>query len=260
MITLNPRQQSIAQLAKEQGFVMIEALAAQLDVTTQTIRRDIGYLCEQGVLSRFHGGAAFRSSVANIPYEARRETLAREKEAIATAVAAEIENASSIFLDIGTTAEAVARKLHDKQGLRIVTNNLNVVPILSAKEDFEIIVACGNVRHRDLAITGDACAEFVERFKLDYSVLGVVAISPNGDILDFTLEESRLTQAIVRCGRRAFVVADHSKFGRPAMVKVAHLSQVDTLFTDQALPAAFADLPSIVRVSTAPETTAAGAR
>lgn len=230
---LSTRQTSIVQLAREQGFVMIEALAEQMGVTTQTIRRDIGALCDNGTLSRFHGGASYRSSTANTPYEARRDTLAEEKEAIAKRVAQEIPDDSSVFIDIGTTAEAVARELLAKRGLRIVTNNLNVVSLFAGKDDADITVTCGQLRQRDLALMGDACAEFVERFQLDFSVLGVVSIAAQGDILDFSLDDGRLTQAILQCGRRAFVVADHSKFGRPAVAKVGHLRQAHSVFTDR---------------------------
>jgi len=230
---LSARQQTIVQLARDNGFVMIETLAEQLQVTTQTIRRDIGALCDAGVLTRFHGGASYRSSVANVPYEARRDTLSTEKEAIAQAVAAEIADASSVFIDIGTTAETVARALVGKRDLRIVTNNLNVVSIFAGKDDVDITVSCGQIRQRDLAILGDASAEFVERFQLDFSILGVVSITAGGDILDYSLGDARLTQAILGCGRRAFVVADHSKFGRPSIAKVAHVRHAHTLFTDR---------------------------
>ncbi|MGB6102634.1 MAG: DeoR/GlpR family DNA-binding transcription regulator [Pusillimonas sp.] len=229
---LLPRQQAIVQLAKERGFVTIDDLSERLNVTTQTIRRDINQLCEQGMLSRFHGGAAFRSSIANLPYETRRDSLAQEKMRIAELVAAEISDNASVFIDIGTTAEAVAARLLGRRNMRIVTNNLNVVESLGSREDFEIIVTGGAVRYADRAIMGEATAAFIRQFHLDYAILGVVAISSEGDVLDFFLEEKPVTQAILGCARNAFVVADHSKFGRDAMVKVAHLSQADALFTD----------------------------
>jgi DeoR family glycerol-3-phosphate regulon repressor len=248
---LTPRQHAILQQAKDNGFVMIDAVAAQLGVTTQTIRRDITVLCEEGVLSRFHGGAAFQSSTANIPYEARRGSFQKEKELIASMVVDEIGNGSSVFLDIGTTAEAVARKLRERKELRILTNNLNVVSIFADREDSAITVVCGTLRHRDLAINGEAAAEFVARFHLDFSILGVVALTEEGDILDFSIDEAGLTQAILKCGRRSFVVADHSKFGRPAIVKVAHLDQVDTLFTDSLPAKNWSNLAEIVRLRVA---------
>jgi len=232
MIALNLRQQHIANAAREKGFVTIDGLAAALDVTPQTVRRDINFLCEHGILARFHGGAAYRSSIANMPYETRAGSMAEEKAAIAARVAAEIPDASSVFIDIGTTAEAVADALRARSNLRVLTNNLNVVRLLAAKEDFEITVTGGIVRNRDLAIAGATSTAFVERYRLDYSILGVVAIDATGALLDFHADEAALTQAIINCGRQCFVVADSSKFGRNAIARVAKLSQTSALFTD----------------------------
>lgn len=237
MNALNPRQRAVVQLVREHGYATVDELVAKLSVTHQTIRRDINYLCEQGVLSRFHGGAAFRSSIVNLPYETRQGSLAAEKEAIGKAVAAVIPDSSSVFIDIGTTAEAVAVQLLEKRGLRIVTNNLNVVSILCKKDDFDIVVCGGTVRSRDLAIVGETSREFVSRFQVDYAILGVVAIAEDGSILDFYIDEAPLTQAIIGCGRNVFVVADRSKFGRHAMARVAHLSQATAVFTDAPLAA-----------------------
>jgi DeoR family glycerol-3-phosphate regulon repressor len=236
MNALNPRQQAVVQFARERGYVTVEDLVERLSVTHQTIRRDINQLCDQGILSRFHGGAAFRSSVANLPYEARQGSLAEEKQVIARAVAAEIPDQSSVFIDIGTTAEAVASALLAKTRLRVVTNNINVVSLLAKKEDFDITVCGGTVRNRDLAVVGASATTAISQFQVDFAILGVVAIAEDGSVLDFYADEGPLTQAVIRAGRKVFVVADHSKFGRHAMAKVAHLSQVSAVFTD-ALPA-----------------------
>ena len=91
------------------------------------------------------------------------------------------------------------------------------------------------MRNRDLAVVGQTTTEFVSRFHVDYAIIGVVAIARDGSILDFSVDEEPLTQAIIGCGRHAFVVADRTKFGRPAMARVAHLSQVAALYTD-AIP------------------------
>ena len=232
MVALNPRQQTLVQLARERGYVTVEELVERLAVTHQTVRRDINFLCDEGILSRFHGGAAFRSSVSNLPYEARRDTMSDEKGAIARAVAADIPDHSSVFIDIGTTAEAVAGALMARNGLRVVTNNINVISMLAKKDDFELVVCGGSVRNRDLAVVGQTTTEFVGRFQLDYSIIGVVAIAADGSVLDFSVDEEPLTQAIIRCARNSFVVADRTKFGRHAMAKVAHLSQVTALYAD----------------------------
>ena len=235
MSTLNPRQQFICNLARERGFVMIDALAAELSVTTQTIRRDLNVLCDQGMLSRFHGGAAYRSSVENMAYEARLGTLSAEKEQIARIVASRIPDDSSVFIDIGTTCEAVSRALLEKRGLRVVTNNLHVISALAGKSDIELAIAGGDVRQRDLAVVGAAATSFISKFEVDVSILGVVGISESGDILDFSANEEFLTQAIISIGRKTIIVADHTKFGRPALAKVAHIRQVDSIISDSSL-------------------------
>lgn len=235
MAALNPRQQTLVQLARERGYVTVEELVERLAVTHQTVRRDINLLCDEGILSRFHGGAAFRSSVSNLPYEARRDSMSDEKGAIARAVAADIPDHSSVFIDIGTTAEAVAAALLARNGLRVVTNNINVISMLAKKDDFELVVCGGSVRNRDLAVVGQTTTDFIGRFHVDYSIIGVVAIAADGSVLDFSMDEEPLTQAIIRCARNSFVVADRTKFGRHAMAKVAHLSQVTALYAD-ALP------------------------
>ena len=230
---LTPRQQTVVQMARERGYVTVEELVEKLDVTHQTVRRDLTFLCDHGVLARFHGGATFRTSVANVPYEARRDSLIEEKAKIGHAVAAEIPDRSSVFIDIGTTAEAVAMSLREKSGLRIVTNNINVINLLATKADFEIVVCGGTIRNRDLAVVGEAARNFVEQFRVDFAILGVVGIAEDGSILDFSIDEKPLTQAIIRCGRKVFVVADHTKFGRYAVAKVAHLSEVNVVCSDQ---------------------------
>lgn len=240
MAALNPRQQLLVQLARERGYVTVEELVERLEVTHQTVRRDINLLCDEGLLSRFHGGAAFRSSVTNLPYEARRDSMSEEKSRIAEAVAADIPDHSSVFIDIGTTAEAVAAALMVRSGLRVVTNNINVISLLSKKEDFELVVCGGSVRNRDLAVVGQTTTEFIGRFHVDFAVIGVVAIAPDGSVLDFSVDEEPLTQAIIGCARQAFVVADRTKYGRHAMAKVAHLSQVAAVYSDALPDAAWA--------------------
>lgn len=231
-LALNPRQQEIVHLAREHGHITVDELVGKLGVTHQTVRRDVNLLCEAGILLRFHGGAAFRSSTSNLPYEARQESLAAEKQVIARAVAAEIPDHSSVFIDIGTTAEAVAQELRQRSGLRVVTNNLNVANLLAKREDYEITICGGTLRGRDMAVSGETATEFVRRFRVDFAILGIVGLAEDGSILDFFIDEAPLTQAIIGCGRQVFAVADHSKFGRQATAKVAHIRDVDAVFTD----------------------------
>ncbi|SEQ14048.1 transcriptional regulator, DeoR family [Azotobacter beijerinckii] len=230
-MSLAPRQQNILDLVRERGYVSIEELAHSFAVTPQTIRRDINQLAEQGLLRRYHGGAAYDSSVENTAYAMRTGQMHDEKRRIAEAVAAAVPDHASLFINIGTTTEAIARALLGHQALKVITNDLHVAGILGAKEDFEVLVAGGKVRN-DGGIVGQATVDFIQQFKVDYALVGISGIDEDGSLLDFDFREVRVSRAILDNARQVFLAADSSKFGRNAMVRLGSIAQVDRVFTD----------------------------
>lgn len=233
----NPRQSSLLDLVQQQGPISVEALAERFGVTLQTVRRDIALLARAGLLQRFHGGVrAPASTTENIAYRQRRELNAAAKRAIARAVAQEVPAGCSLFLNIGTTTEAVARELVRHDGLRVVTNNLNVAAILSVNPACEVIVAGGVVRARDQGIVGEATVDFIRQFRLDIGLIGISSIEPDGSLRDFDYREVKVARAIIEQSRQVWLAADHSKFNREAMVELGRLEHVDALFTDRPPP------------------------
>ena len=230
------RRAQIVDLVRRQGFVSIDALAQRFAVTPQTVRRDINALCDQAVLQRHHGGAALASSVENIAYPERQVLHVEEKRRIARLVAAHIPHHASLFINIGTTTEEIAKQLMHHVGLRVITNNLNVAAILSGKGDFQVTVAGGVVRARDRGIVGEAAIDLIRQFRVDVGVIGISGIDLDGTLLDFDYQEVRVAQAIIDNSRQVFLAADHSKFGRNAMVRLGGLEDVDALFTDAPPP------------------------
>jgi DeoR family glycerol-3-phosphate regulon repressor len=137
----NPRQIKLLSVVQATGSVTVERLADQLDVTLQTVRRDVQRLADEGLLTRFHGGVRVPgSTVENMAYPQREILHADGKARIARAVAAALPHGCSLILNIGTTTEAIARALMQHTGLRVITNNLNVAAILSANPNCEVIV------------------------------------------------------------------------------------------------------------------------
>jgi len=147
-----------------------------------------------------------------------------------------IENNTSLFINIGTTTEYVANELTHHSKLRIITNNLNVAAIMSKKEDFEVIVTGGIVRSRDGGITGEAAVKFIRQFKVDIGIIGISGIDLDGTLLDFDFREVHVARTIIENSRKVYLVADHSKFGRNAMVKLGSIAEIDTLITDRQPP------------------------
>lgn len=229
------RHPEILEIARRDGMVTVEGLAARFDVTHQTIRRDLSDLAAMGKLERVHGGAIPAAGTVNIEYEARRALNHTGKAAIARACAACIPSASAVCLNIGTTTEAVAGDLLTHAGLTVVTNNMNVARILSGNPGCRVIVTGGVLRDADGGLLGPLASDAIRQFKFDIAVIGCSAIDRDGDLLDFDVEEVRISQAIVAQSRQVFLVADRSKFGRSAPARIGSLAQVDRLFTDLAL-------------------------
>ncbi|MEH0076752.1 DeoR/GlpR family DNA-binding transcription regulator [Pannonibacter sp. Pt2] len=229
------RQPEILELARQQGKVTVEGLAAHFGVTVQTIRRDLAELADSGRLERVHGGAILPSGVSNIGYEDRRNLNREAKAAIAEACAKAIPENASVFLNIGTSTEAVARALLHHRNLMAVTNNMNVANILAANPDCQVIVAGGALRRTDGGLVGTLTMRTIEQFRFDFAVIGCSALDEDGDLLDFDIQEVGVSQTIIQQARKTFLVSDHSKFLRGAPVRIASLSEIDTFFTDRPL-------------------------
>ena len=230
---MSSRQNQIVSLVQGQGFVSIDWLARHLAVTPQTVRRDIKQLAADGLLRRHHGGVDLPMGAENHPYTSRQVLCLSEKQRIAALLAREIPDRASCLIGIGTTNEEIAKQLVDRQGLRVITNNLNVAAILGANEGCEVLIAGGRIRNRDRCTTGPATVDFIAQFKTDFGILGIGGIDAEGTLLDFDYQDVRVAQAIIANSRTVFLAADHSKFGRNAMVRLAPLGAVDALFTDR---------------------------
>ena len=236
----NPRQTEVLEEVRRLGLASVEALAARFGVTLQTVRRDIKLLAEAGLLARFHGGARLlRSTTENIAYRQRQQMNQAAKQRIARALAAAVPAGCSLILNIGTTTEAIARELLRHQGLRVITNNLNVAGILADNAGCEVIVAGGVVRSRDRGIVGEMTVDFIKQFKVDIGLIGISGIEADGSLRDFDYREVKVSRAIIEHSREVWLAADHSKFNRPAMVELARLNDLDRLFTDQPPPVPF---------------------
>jgi DeoR family glycerol-3-phosphate regulon repressor len=172
------------------------------------------------------------SGVENVAYDSRRQLAANEKQIIGLRAAELIPNNCSLFINIGTTTEEVARALIHHEGLLVITNNIHVATILMPCPKIDVIVAGGNLRRSDGGIVGETAVDFISQFKVDHAVIGASAIDDDGAMLDFDFREVRVAQAIVSNARNIILVADSMKFTRSAPVRIGHLSQVDVFVTD----------------------------
>lgn len=233
MMTLSDRHQNIVELVKRRGKISVEELVSEFGVTAQSIRADLRVLAEKNQVVRFHGGVQLPDTKRNVEYEARRSMAADEKAAIGRGTAQLVPNKASLFINIGTTTEAVARALEGHEGLLVVTNNINVADSLRFCAAIDVVIAGGKVRQTDGGIVGEEAVDFISQFKVDLAIIGVSAIDPDGTLLDYDIREVRVAQAILENARRTILVADSTKLSRTAPVRLGTLSHIDVMVTDR---------------------------
>jgi len=233
IMQLTARHNTILEIARRQGQVLVDDLVTEFNVTPQTVRKDLNDLCRARLLRRIHGGALYPSGVENMEYEARRRIAAHEKEAIGKAAAEIIPDGASLFINIGTTTEAVSHALIGHSQLMVITNNINVANILRVHTAIEVVVAGGVVRASDGGIVGEAAVDFIRQFKVDYAIIGASAMDEDGALLDFDFREVKVAQAILANARHVILVSDATKLERTAPVRIGDISQVHTFITDR---------------------------
>ena len=231
------RTEQILRMARQDGSVTTDRIASAFGVTVQTARRDLTRLCAAGQLVRVHGGAVLPLRTGHIDRPRRRELQTQAKLAIARKAAAQIPDGASVFLDIGTTLEAVAEIIAARTGLMIITNNLHVANRLSETPDIDVIVAGGTLRPSDGGLVGEVTAGFMRQFRPDIALMGASALSLDGDALDHDFREVCVAQAVIGLARRTLLLADSSKFERHAPVRIGRIADFDAFVTDLAPPA-----------------------
>lgn len=236
----NDRARTILALVSELGFQSIEALAERFGVSTQTIRRDVNALCDRGLCRRRHGGIDVLPEGENLAYLTRRILNHEAKRAIANLVAQQVPDGASLFFGIGTTPEQCAHALLERQGLRVMTNNLNVAATLMRNPSCQITIAGGRLRNQDNDVVAGEAHQFFSRYSVDIGIYGVGGVALDGGLLDFSPDEVCMREALAQHCRQRFLVLDHSKFGRRATVRGGNMAQATHVFTDQPVPPAIA--------------------
>lgn len=242
------RQYSILEWVREQEHVEVEDIARRFGVTTQTIRRDINRLCEQGLLRRRYGGVSLPTSASNSPIGGYQVRNLQGKQQIAARVAADIPENATVSLGVGSSIELVAQALIHHQSLRILTNNLSVASALSGNSGIEVIVSGGQYRHNDHDVVGPEVTNFFSSFVTDFGIISTGSMDLQNGLMDYDIREAEVSRAVIANTRARLLVADHSKWTLNSYCKVASFKYVDRFYTDAILNEHRAKLPNSVEV------------
>jgi DeoR family glycerol-3-phosphate regulon repressor len=243
-----PRLERIMARLEAEHRVSVADLAGVFGVSEETIRRDLRELEQNGRCARIYGGAILRQSGQDRPIIQRARMNQREKQSIAEIAARLVSPGMSMFLDTGTTTSALAQRLASMRGLKVFTNSLDIATLLGKSGEHEVFVTGGTVRANDNALIGYAADEAARRHAFDIAFMGIAAIDAEHGLMDFAQDEAGLRRTLVRQARRNIILADHSKFGRRALIRTVELEAIQVLITDRAPPAAFASMLDAARI------------
>jgi DeoR family glycerol-3-phosphate regulon repressor len=228
---LAPRQAELLRMVGQHGFGTVDGLARRFGVSTQTIRRDIIMLTSRGLLQRFHGGAGPVDTV-RLGHAEKGERHRNAKARIAAMVAEEIPDGAAVFLDVGTTSEAVAAALAARPTLRVFTNNMQAALRLAGGEGPQVRVLGGTLRGADGSLVGGDAVWALGGIALDVAVIACSGFDAAAAPTDFDPEKIALKRAAIAAARRALLVTDASKFGQPALERIAPARSFVALVTD----------------------------
>lgn len=232
-MALSNRQQEILNWLKQSGELLSSnQITEAYDVSPQTIRKDLNELSKRGLVQRVHGGITLPARSSNLSFANRQVINLSAKQAIAREVVKLLPEGCSIFLGIGTTPEQIGHALLHHPGLRVITNNINAALATCQNPNIETMLAGGRIRPADQDIMGEDTTRYLRRFRVNFGIFGIGGLSAKGELLDFSPEESYLSQAIIECSDQRILVADSSKYLRQAPVLTAGLDQIDQLFID----------------------------
>jgi len=232
------RRRQIQQLLREHGDCSVEFLAAQLQVSDMTVRRDLQQLADEGRVVRTHGGAAPAEQVMfEFQFLRHADQNRKEKRAIGERAAALIESGQSVMLDSGTTTLALARHLVGRTRLTVITTSLPIAATLQRAGGVETILLGGIVRNDTPDLVGPLTEANLDAFHADLAFIGADGMTLDGDVYNGSLTVGRMLAKMAARATSVYVVADSSKIGKPALLRFGNASQWRGLISDAGLSA-----------------------
>ena len=228
------RQLRIREILESQEFVDLETLCRELDTSESTVRRDLDSLEELRVLKRVYGGAMAiqpRDHLLDFAWQSTRNF--EEKSRIGVLAASLIEDEQTVILDGGSTVAAVARELAGRS-LHVITNSLPIAEVFKDSRQIELTLTGGYLYPRLEVMLGPLCEHTLSGVSADLLVMGIGGITEAGFSNNNTLLVGS-ERKMIEVARKVIIVADHSKFGRSAMVHLAPLDVADVVVSDSAL-------------------------
>jgi DeoR/GlpR family transcriptional regulator of sugar metabolism len=232
------RRYAILRALNADGAVRVADLAAELDVSEMTVRRDLDALDAQNLLHKVHGGAVTRHNRGEEPWSSVKAAQQRAEKAAIAAVAAEtVEDGMTIAISAGTTTTELARRLRHRSSITVVTNSLSVFEVLTDPDatDAPQVYLSGGVRTPSDALVGPVAEAAIGSFRVDVTYLGVHGFDPDAGLTTPNIAEAQTNRTLINIGAQLTVLADHTKYREVGTNVFARMRRVDNLIVDDGL-------------------------
>lgn len=235
-MTLSERHQRILELLKTAGIVSVNQLSQQLNVSSVTIRKDLGLLEEKKLLYRAHGGAIqIDPYIANRHVQEKEKQFPEEKKRIGCKAAEMLSPNDAIIIASGTTVLAFAQNIDPGSQLTVLTSAMNVAMALLGNQRVEVIQLGGIVRHTSTSVVGDYVEKMLKNFSCSKLFLGVDGIDLKYGLTTTNSMEANVNRAMIEASQKTIVLTDSSKFGRRGFGKICELDVIDHIITDSGV-------------------------
>ncbi|MGX7349254.1 DeoR/GlpR family DNA-binding transcription regulator [Dolosicoccus paucivorans] len=231
----NTRREKIIEILRERKEIKIIELSAMLDASRETIRSDIQVIeDEDGPIRKIYGGVLLDESTQETAYAKRKETNSPAKASIAKEALSLIGDGDTVYLDYGTTVLALAKEIanSDLKNLKVVTNALPVMSLLSSNPEISMFVPGGVIRRNEFSFVGKTALDAIERIFVDIGFFGCAGVNRKSGITNIIDAEVDFSRVVLEHSTNRVILADDSKFGITSYRQVASFDEVDMVITD----------------------------
>ena len=231
------RIEKIIKLTNDKKFVTVDYLCKHTNASPSTIRRDLRYLEDNGVIKRFHGGASIQRKHTYIPFSKREKLNIEEKNIIAKEAVKLIKDNSTLILDAGSTVLYVAFNLGNtnRKDLTIITPSIYTAQYLIEKTTFKIIISGGLLDREYNNLLGTLTLDTFSKLKADMVIMSCETVSSNMEIMYPTMEIIQIRKAVVNAAEYKVLVVSSSKFGKLSLSSIGEIDIFNIVITDNKI-------------------------
>ena len=237
MLSIAERRKYILDSLNRHGFVRVADMAAEMNVTKATVRKDMEFLESRNLLYRTHGSASpVNPLVQDVSVHVKSAVNSEIKQKIAVEAAGLICPDDSVFIASGSTVYAFAERIRPVGHLNVVTPSLRVAMLMNESEETTVTVLGGVLYKKSLSVLGEEAARELDNCICSKVFFGVDGIDPEHGITTSTIDEAKLTRRMMHAASQVIVLADSSKFGQRGFGRICALEDIDVIVTDERIP------------------------